>query len=362
MKNTFKTSFIFILLMVFLLASCTPADNNVQVETVVPAVQAEGTSPEAVAAPTEVVLTEEAQPTAEESQPAAPTPTPFPVFPNRYSLPYFDMLPDYEDLPEFFQVNFLQIYEAARYEDHYSVRVIYQGNTYPQDQYYLAATVTVAEDGVLQTEQLSENYVNVVPEDFPTIGESSAVLRGTRQFAWVRDGNVYLEVALIGGGDNTFTPELVYELTKKLYERLPETLPPPAEFVLKFPSSECSDENFNRYLQNLEFGNYSIREDHIEAIATDLYWDTWVYYKPTYPVREVMFGIYDKETDQYTYQRYKQSSYEEYREGFRNWMYFQNLYTAFDLMPVTGFYDFRVWIEQSCLFEKPFEIFEREDG
>ena len=178
----------------------------------------------------------------------------------------------------------------------------------------------------------------------------------------MRDGNVYLEVALIGGGNNAFTPEMVYDLTKQLHDRLPGDLPVSSEFELIFPSSYCSGESFNRYLQNIELGNYSIHDDSLERIATDLYWDTWLNYRPAYPVREVLFGIYDTGSDQYVYQRYKQSSYSEYMNGSHNWMYFQNLYTAFDLMPITGFYEFRFWVEQTCLFEKPFEIFEREDG
>ena len=193
MKKTFTPLCILISLMMVLLAACTGTDQNVQNEPIDPSPQVEEAIVEVDPAPTAVLPTEEVQSTAEESPTAVPTAAPLPVFPNRALLPYFDILPDYSDLPDVFQINFLRIYEAARYDDHYSLRVIYQGNTYPQDQYYLAATVTVAEDGVLQPERLSENYVNVVPEDFPTIGESSAVLRGTREFAWVLDGNAYIE-------------------------------------------------------------------------------------------------------------------------------------------------------------------------
>ncbi len=158
----------------FLLASCSNTDTNVQADPVDTAQQAKETLPEADTAPSTASLEvepsqqpEEAVPTTVAEPTAAPSPTPLPVFPNRRMLAYFDFLPDYDDLPDFYQLNCHRIYDAARYDDHYSLRVVYQGNNYSLQGCYLGATVTVADEGVLQPDQLSERYTNVTQVEFP---------------------------------------------------------------------------------------------------------------------------------------------------------------------------------------------------
>ena len=366
MKKIVKPSILLLLFSVLLLVSCNPSTVNVKVETAIPVSENIEASPQAqpekTAMPTQTIPTQQEENKPAEEKIAEPTAEPttdsLPVFPNREKLTYFDVLPDYVDLPEFFQQNFLRIYEAARYSDHYTLRVLYNGYVNPRDQDYLAITLTVADEGFFQPEKYSGVYVNVIKQDFPSLGESSAVLCASRQFAWVLDGPYYLEVALVGGGDGLFTPEMVYGITEKFYHSLPENLPSPAEFEIIFP--EQSVENSYPYLQDTYFGNYSIQGDS-QRIATDLYWDTWLEYTAAYPIREVMFGFYDTETERYTYQRYKQSGFQDYLNMSHNWLYYDNLYTAFDLMPAPGFYNFSFWVEQSRIFETPIEIFVRDD-
>ena len=69
----------------------------------------------------------------------------------RHGLTYFDFLPGMDDYKEVFFLRYTHWYEAARYPDHYSFRVIYNGLEFPEIQNYMVVTVTVGRGWLADT-------------------------------------------------------------------------------------------------------------------------------------------------------------------------------------------------------------------
>jgi hypothetical protein len=351
MKKNIKLLVLIIILMFLFLTACTSVGSTLPEGSTAVPLQVTSTPTQEKSAPT-------MEPTTAPTETVIPTSTEVPAYPNREMMPYFDILPDYDYLPASFRYNFEKFYEVARYDDHYTIRVVYQGNHPAIEQQYLFVSLTVAEEGFYNLEELSKNYSDLYEVEHPTLGEASAVLDGKRQFVWVLDGNKYIEVAYIGGGKDTFSPERAYQIAEQFYQSLPSDLTSPQSFAISFPWSNCSG---GIPMYGLEFGNFSIHDDHLDRIATDLYWDTWVKYRPMYPMKEALFGLYDTEENQYTYLRYIQNIFQDNRYGYRDWMYYDNFRAAFDLMPEIGKYQFQIIMDQSCMLENYIEIYEREE-
>ena len=360
--KTLRQIALLVVIFVLFLPACQADNANT------PVVDAPATEPAVVDAPESAAESPmevgEFVPEAADAQPepqAEPTPAPteeaeLPVFPNREKLTYFDILPDWDDIPDYYGHDFVRYYEAARYDGYYSLRVVYVGALYENNQWYLAATVTVADDpGFFNLDELAESYINTNEREFPQLGDGSGVLSGVRQYAYMLDGNRYLEVTILGGGDEIASPERAYEQMQALYESLPDELPAPADFALTFPEANYSQEAADFYLHWVSFENYTIHSDGYQRVGEDMYWDSVLYYRGKYTFREMMFGLFDTETGQYTYQRYKQGTYNDYWYDSRINIYTE-YYTPFDLLPEPSYYQVRVWIEQDCVMDWPLEI------
>ncbi len=340
-----------------LLAACSP---TTETDGQVPSVTVEQISPTATPAAESIkpAVADVPEPTGEQTEAAATQP--LPEYPMRQGLTYFDFLPGMDDYKEVFFLRYTHWYEAARYPDHYSLRVIYNGIAFPEIQNYMVVTVTVAEDGLLTPDLLNFNVLNLKEIEFPQMGDHSIVLSSLRHFARIIEGNIFIEVALIGG-DEAFTPEFAYQVAEDVYASLPDEMPVPADFHLVFPDMTFSEEKRNFYLQDMLLGNFNIDEPNSRRIAFDIYEDTYLQYWLHYPIQEMLLGIYDTEMEEYTFQRYKKSTYAHYRfEPPKERFLHQEFFTVFDLLPNPGFYEYKVWVDQSCVFDVPVELYVRE--
>ena len=165
---------------------------------------------------------------------------------------------------------------------------------------------------MLTPDLLNINVLNLKEMEFPQIGDHSVVLSNLRHFARIIEGNIFIEVALIGG-DEAFTPEFAYQVAGDVYASLPDEMPAPADFHLVFPDMTFSEEKRNFYLQDMLLGNFNIDEPNSKRIAFDIYEDTYLQYWLHYPIQEALLGMYDTEMEEYTFQRYKKSTYAHYR-------------------------------------------------